>query len=243
MCNTKKHVLIVEDEAAIARLMEINLQQAGYHTSICGDGAKAMQLLADNEQQPSFDIVILDRMLPSKRGLDILRWMRVYTDPDTGQASHLNTMPVLMVTALSMMEERVRGLNEGADDYLAKPFEPEELTARIAALLRRTNSQSTASFNQAAIQLNEAQFQVQIEGKAVTLRLLEFKLLQTLMQKPGRIFAREQLLDLVWGMDSFVEERTVDATIKRLRKELTLYGQGKCIQTVRGMGYRFQGNP
>jgi len=146
----------------------------------------------------------------------------------------------LMVTALTMTEERVRGLNEGADDYLGKPFEPDEMVARVSALLRRSKSSKTETFDDSALQMNEEAMEVCIDGKTLNLRPLEFKLLQTMMAKPGRVFAREKLLDIVWGMDSFVEDRTVDATIKRLRKELSTFGHGDLIQTVRGVGYRYQ---
>jgi len=229
MTETKQHVLIVEDEAPIARLIEIHLQQAGYQTSICGDGLDAIALM----KHEAFDVLVLDRMLPGKRGLDVLRWMR-------GQEGAVATMPVLMVTALSMMEERVRGLNEGADDYLAKPFEPEELVARVGALLRRIQSHATSSFSSEKIQLHAETMEVRVAGELVALRPLEFKLLQTLMGKTGRVFSRETLLDTVWGMDAVVEDRTVDATVKRLRKVLAEFGQGESIHTVRGVGYRYQ---
>ncbi|MDX8383463.1 MAG: response regulator [Ghiorsea sp.] len=229
MTSKKQHIFIVEDEVPIARLIEIHLQQAGYQTTICGDGLEAIAFMKKN----TFDALVLDRMIPGKRGLDVLRWMR-------GEEGALATVPVLMVTALAMMEERVRGLNEGADDYLAKPFEPEELVARVGALLRRVLSQSTASFDQQHIQLHEESMEVRIEGELVGLRPLEFKLLQTMMAKAGRVFSREALLDAVWGVDSEVEDRTVDATVKRLRKVLAEFGHGDCVQTVRGVGYRYR---
>ncbi len=223
-----KHILIVEDDAAIARLIEIHLQRAGHQTTICSDGLDAQQLLTENR----YDVLVLDRMIPGKRGLDVLRWLRAREETAL--------LPVLMVTALTMTDERVRGLNEGADDYLGKPFEPDELVARVAALLRRSVSLVTDSFDAEAIQINEESMEVKVNGQLIGLRPLEFKLLQMLMSKPGRVFSREQLLDKVWGIDSFVEERTVDATVKRLRKELAACGQGESVQTVRGMGYRFQ---
>lgn len=228
MTASKKHILIVEDDAPIARLIQIHLQGNDYQTTLCDDGLDAQALLKEN----SYDLLVLDRMIPGKRGLDLLRWLR-------GEEK-TSVLPVLMVTALSMTNERVRGLNEGADDYLGKPFEPDELVARVEALLRRSVSVVTESFDNQALQLNDETMEVKVEGELLTLRPLEFKLLQTMMQKPGRVFSREQLLDTVWGMDSFVEERTVDATVKRLRKELASVGQGESVQTVRGMGYRFQ---
>ncbi len=223
-----KHILIVEDDAAIARLIEIHLQRADYNTTVTGDGLDAQKLLGEYD----YDLLILDRMIPGKRGLDVLRWLR--------EQEKTVVLPVLMVTALSMTDERIRGLNEGADDYLGKPFEPDELVARVSALLRRSKSIKTETFDDSALQMNEEAMELKIDGEVLNLRPLEFKLLQTMMAKPGRVFAREKLLDIVWGMDSFVEDRTVDATIKRLRKELSAFGHGDFIQTVRGVGYRYQ---
>ena len=228
MSASPKHILVVEDDTAIARLIEIHLQKEGYQTSLCADGLDAQRLLEERD----YDLLILDRMIPGKRGLDVLRWLR--------EQEKTAVLPVLMVTALGMTDERIRGLNEGADDYLGKPFEPDELVARVAALLRRATSKQTKNFDSSSIQLDEESMEVRIDGVALSVRPLEFKLLQTMMAKPGRVFARDTLLDKVWGIDSFVEERTVDATVKRLRKTLAKYGQGQCIQTVRGMGYRFQ---
>ena len=228
MATADKHVLIVEDDTSIARLIEIHLQKAGFLTTVCYDGLDAQVLLQENKYQA----LILDRMLPGKRGLDVLRWIR--------SQESIATLPVLMVTALTMTEERIRGLNEGADDYIGKPFEPDELVARLSALLRRSVSSKTESFDSLSLQLNEESMEVKVDGNLIPLRPLEFKLLQVMMAKPGRVFSRDKLLDPVWGMDSFVEERTVDATVKRLRKELAKCGLGDCINTVRGMGYRYQ---
>ena len=230
MAANDKHVLIVEDDASIARLIEIHIQRAGFQTTICGDGLDAQRLLESH----TYQALILDRMIPGKRGLDVLRWIRSH--------ERISTLPVLMVTALTMTEERIRGLNEGADDYIGKPFEPDELVARLTALLRRSTSAKTETFDSAAIQLNDETMEVKVDGELVPLRPLEFKLLQVMMAKPGRVFSRDQLLDTVWGMDSFVEERTVDATVKRLRKELARCGLGDCIKTIRGTGYRFLDN-
>lgn len=230
MATSDKHILIVEDDASIARLIEIHLQGSGYETIICDNGLDAQNLLANN----TYQALILDRMIPGKRGLDVLRWIRSHET--------LATLPVLMVTALTMTDERIRGLNEGADDYIGKPFEPDELIARLAALLRRSVSAKTESFNSKSIELDEESMEVKVDGKLVQLRPLEFKLLQVMMAKPGRVFSRDKLLDTVWGMDSFVEERTVDATVKRLRKEMASCGHGDCVQTIRGMGYRYQEN-
>jgi len=223
----KADILIVEDEAAIARLMEIHLQRAGYSVASCGDGHKAIALLESND----YKLMLLDRMIPGVRGLDLLRWLR--------KQEALRTLPVVMVTALAQTEERIRGLNEGADDYLPKPFEPDELVARVQALLRRSLHGRLVSDVEALIELNHDAMEACVAGTRVDLRPLEFKLLQRLMKKPGKVRSREYLLDKVWGINNFVEERTVDVTVKRLRKALAEHGLGESIVTVRGSGYRF----
>jgi len=219
-------ILIVEDEPAIARLMEIHLQRAGYTTQCCDDGHKAQTLLGTHH----YRLLLLDRMVPSMRGLDLLRWIR--------KQDAVQSLPVIMVTALGQTEERVRGLQEGADDYLPKPFEPEELLARVQALLRRSqHAESTAAAS--VVTLDEDAMQAYIAGQCVDLRPLEFRLLQVLMKKPDKVRSRDYLLDKVWGVNNFVEERTVDVTVKRLRHALEAYGLGECVVTVRGAGYRF----
>lgn len=222
-------ILIVEDDVAIARLMELYLKKEGFTVVGCSDGDEAIRML----QAYSYRLLILDRMLPGKRGMEILRWLRK-------QEVHA-TLPVLMVTALSSTEEKVHGLKEGADDYLPKPFEPEELVARVHALLRRAVAApvSPAATDTSAIKLDEDAMEVTIHGKTLDLRPLEFKLLQVLMKKPGKVRSREYLLDHVWGVNSFVELRTVDVTVKRLRKTLESCGFADAIKTVRGAGYRY----
>lgn len=228
--KTHVDILIVEDEAPISRLMEIHLQRAGFSTQSCADGHQACELLGKNH----YRLLLLDRMIPGLRGLELLRWLR--------KQEKIATIPVLMVTALAQTEERVRGLNEGADDYLPKPFEPDELLARVQALLRRsshTHPEHAASI----IELDKDAVEAHVRGERLDLRPLEFRLLQRLMKKPGKVRSRQYLLDHVWGVNSFVEERTVDVTIKRLRRTLDKYGLGDCIVTVRGAGYRFTEKP
>ncbi len=224
-------ILIVEDEEAIARLMALHLRAAGFGTHIVGDGDSAIRMLADT----SWRLVILDRMLPGASGMKILRWLRRDSADDY--------VPVLMVTALGMSTERVKGLNEGADDYLPKPFEPEELVARTRALLRRTRVVETGRASKATLML-DPEVPVAYDGDArVELRPMEYKLLKVLMDKPGKTRSREWLLDHVWGHDVFVEPRTVDVTVKRLRKALKTLGHKQCIETVRSMGYRYIEEP
>lgn len=220
-------ILIVEDDVAIARLMQLNLKAAGFEARCCAHGHDAMDLL----QEKRWDLVILDRMLPGTSGMQLLRMIR--------RQSSESPVSVLMVTALGQTAERVQGLNEGADDYLPKPFEPEELVARVRALLRRGESGDKKTMNIAGIELDAEIPGVRANDQSLMLRPMEFRLLQELMRKPGKTRSREYLLDHVWGRDVFVEPRTVDVTIKRLRRALTSVGIGECVQTVRGMGYRF----
>jgi two-component system phosphate regulon response regulator PhoB len=225
--ETGPDILIVEDETPIARLMELHLRQAGYSTFICSDGDAALACLRDGQWR----LVVLDRMLPGASGMNILRWLK-------NSRSHAH-IPVLMVTALGMPGERVHGLNEGADDYLPKPFEPDELVARARALLRRSRFTQTGTGEENTIQL-DPDVPVVFEGDIrVDLRQKEYKLLKILMDNPGKTRSRDYLLDHVWGSDVFVEERTVDVTIKRLRKAMKQLGRKNCVKTVRGMGYRF----
>jgi len=220
-------ILIVEDEVPIARLMSLHLQAAGYSTHVCVDGDLALAALRDGVWR----LVVLDRMLPGASGMKILRWLKA-------SSTRAHT-PVLMVTALGMPSERVQGLNDGADDYLPKPFEPDELVARARALLRRARMMETGCAGTARIQL-DPDVPVVFEGnQRIELRPMEYKLLKLLMDKPGKTRSRDYLLDHVWGHEVFVEERTVDVTVKRLRKAMKELGRKKCIETVRGMGYRF----
>jgi len=225
--ETQADILIIEDEEPIARLMALHLRAAGFTTHTCLDGDSGLQSLRDGK----WKLVVLDRMLPGTGGMQVLRWLKK-------SEARMHT-PVLMVTALGMSSERVQGLNEGADDYLPKPFEPDELVARTKALLRRTRVQETGSSEEINIRL-DPNVPVIYDGKqSVEVRPLEYKLLQVLMEKPGKTRSREYLLDHVWGRDVFVEVRTVDVTVKRLRKALDHIGRKDCIETVRSMGYRF----
>lgn len=220
-------ILIVEDEAPIARLMSLHLRAAGFTVHCCEDGEQAMELLSGGQWR----LLVLDRMLPGASGMKVLRWLK--QQPATA------SLPVLMVTALSMASERVHGLNEGADDYLPKPFEPDELVARARALLRRNAVVERNVAVTSGIRL-DPEAPVVVEGdKQIELRPLEYKLLQVLMARPGKTRSREYLLDHVWGYDAEVEDRTVDVTVKRLRKALKKLGRKDCIETVRSMGYRY----
>lgn len=228
----KADILIVEDDDSIARLIELHMKAAGFSSRRCADGDSAMEYLQNGEWR----LVVLDRMLPGASGMQILRWLN--------RGNTARKLPVLMVTALGIASERVQGLNEGADDYLPKPFEPDELVARVKALLRRAANTAAAEAGASGIglELDPDALQVRVGSRKVELRPMEYRLLAALMEKPGKTRSREYLLDHVWGRDVFVEPRTVDVTVKRLRKAMQTLDRAECIQTVRGMGYRFQ-NP
>lgn len=224
--NDSLPVLVVEDDAPIARLIRMHLEVAGLKVKCCGNGDEAIMLL----QEGGFCAVVLDRMLPGSGGMRVLRFIR--RNPE-------EMLPVLMVTALGQTADRVQGLNEGADDYLAKPFEPEELVARLQALLRRSQGRAEAALSYGSISLDADTYTVSAGGNSVQLRPLEYRLLQILMKKPGKTRSRDYLLDHVWGQNTYVEPRTVDVTVKRLRKALEKCGISDCVETIRGMGYRF----
>lgn len=219
-------ILVVEDEDALSALLEYNLQREGFSPRLVADGDDAMMSI--EEEHP--DLVLLDWMLPGLSGLEICRRIRARTE--------LCDMPVIMMTARGEESDRVRGLDTGADDYLTKPFSVPELIARIRALLRRarpTISTDMASFGD--LTLDRETRRVHRAGREIHLGPTEFRLLECLIQRPGRVYEREQLLDLVWGRDIHVETRTVDVHIGRLRKALNRKGEADPIRTVRAAGY------
>ncbi|MEM6620938.1 MAG: phosphate regulon transcriptional regulator PhoB [Pseudomonadota bacterium] len=219
-------ILLVEDEEALSALLEYNLQQEGFIVQTAADGDDAM--LAIEEETP--DLVLLDWMLPGLSGIEICRRIRA--------RSELRDMPVIMLTARGEETDRIRGLDTGADDYLTKPFSIPELTARVRALLRRarpTISSEVATFGD--LILDRETRRVRRAEREIHLGPTEFRLLDCLLQRPGRVYSREQLLDLVWGRDVYVEARTVDVHIGRLRKALNRRGDRDPIRTVRAAGY------
>ena len=222
----KPLVLIVEDEADLVTLLKYNLEKENFRTLSAGDGEEA--LLLASEQVPS--LVLLDWMLPLMSGLEVCRQMR--RNPKT------RDIPIIMLTARGEEADKVRGLNSGADDYIAKPFSPTELVARMRAVLRRSSpglAEELLSFGDVIMDL--AAHRVRRQGRDVHLGPTEFRLLRHFMQHPGRVFSREQLLDLVWGHDVYVEPRTVDVHIRRLRKALNEINDNDIIRTVRSAGY------
>jgi two-component system phosphate regulon response regulator PhoB len=216
-------VLVVEDEDALATLLEYNLSKEGYAVALAPDGEEALVMV--DEDQP--DIVILDWMLPKVSGIEVCRRLRA------GQKTR--GIPIIMLTARGEESDRIRGLDTGADDYVVKPFAMSELTARVRAVLRRVRpglTEDVARYGD--IVMDRVAHRVRRDGKDVHLGPTEFRLLDHLMRHPGRVFSREQLLDAVWGSDVYVEARTVDVHIGRLRKAL---GEGDPIRTVRSAGY------
>jgi two-component system phosphate regulon response regulator PhoB len=221
-------ILIVEDEEPLVKLLRYNLQAEGYVVDSAGNGEEAELKLA--EEVP--DLVVLDWMIPNISGIELCRRLRA--NPETAQ------LPIIMLTARGEETERVRGLATGADDYIVKPFSVPELVARIRALLRRAAPERIASTLRAGdIELDRERCRVQRAEREVALSPTEFKLLEFFIERPGRVFSREQLLDAVWGREIYIEERTVDANVRRLRKALVRRGEPDPIRTVRGLGYAF----
>jgi two-component system phosphate regulon response regulator PhoB len=222
------HVLVVEDEEPIAQLLKYNLEKEGYRVSVAGDGEEAL-LLAD-EGKP--DLVVLDWMLPKLAGIEVCRRLRSARDS--------RNTPIVMLTARGEEGDRIRGLDTGADDYVVKPFQMSELLARLRAVMRRIRpALADDKIAVGDVTLDRASHRVKRAGKDVHLGPTEFRLLEYLMQHPGRVFSREQLLDAVWGSEVYVEARTVDVHIGRLRRALNNGFETDPIRTVRSAGYSF----
>ena len=221
-------VLVVEDEAAISTLIQFTLEQAGFVVQ-CVSSVEAAQPLL---QSRLADMLLVDWMLPGLSGLDFIRQLR--------NDIRSRDLPIILLTARGEETDKEQGLNLGADDYITKPFSPRELIARINALLRRRAPQKTSvPLHIYGLELDPQQQRVQVNGQTIPFGPSEFKLLHFFMTHPDRIYTRSQLLDLVWGDHVFVEERTVDVHIRRLRRGLETVGHDHLIQTVRGSGYRF----
>jgi two-component system phosphate regulon response regulator PhoB len=220
------NILIVEDEEALTLLLRYNLEAAGYDVESVARGDEADLRL--REAVP--DLVILDWMLPGVSGIELCRRLR--SRPETRQ------LPIVMLTARGEESERVRGLSTGADDYVVKPFSVPELLARVAALLRRASPERVADvLGFGDIAIDREKKRVTRGGRPIDLGPTEYRLLEFLMERPGRVFSREQLLDGVWGSDIYIDERTVDVHVGRLRKALNRGDEVDPIRTVRGSGY------
>ena len=230
--SVRPRVLIVEDETALVELLRYNLEQTGFVVSVAYDGEEA--LAAVQEDPP--DLILLDWMLPLMSGIEVCRQLRRQTTTAN--------LPIIMLTARGEEGDRVRGLDAGADDYVAKPFSPTELIARIRAVLRRIRpALADETLAYADIVMDLVAHRVTRDGKAVHLGPTEYRLLRHLMEHPGRVFSREQLLDSVWGKDVYVEARTVDVHIRRLRMALNGENQADLIRTVRAAGYALDVQP
>jgi two-component system phosphate regulon response regulator PhoB len=229
---TGKQILIVEDEKPIREMIAFGLRRAGYDVAEAEDTAEARSRIADRRP----DLMLVDWMLPDQSGLELTR--QIKRDRDTQE------LPIIMLTARAEEGDKVAGLECGADDYVTKPFSPRELVARINAVLRRTTPGGPDELVRAnGLVLDQAGHRVLVGDATVSLGPTEYRLLSFFMTHADRVYSRSQLLDRVWGGNVYVEERTVDVHIRRLRKALEAHGYDRYIQTVRGAGYRFSSRP
>ncbi len=222
----KPLILIVEDEPGLVELLRYNLERAGFETATARDGEEALTMLA--ERVP--DLVLLDWMLPITSGLEVCRRIR--------RQAKTRNLPIIMLTARGEEADRIRGLDSGADDYVTKPFSPSELVARIRAVMRRARPGIEAEHLEFAdLRMDLVAHRVTRGGRRIHLGPTEFRLLRHFMEHPGRVFSREQLLNAVWGHDVYVEPRTVDVHIRRLRQAINAGDEADLIRTVRAAGY------
>lgn len=222
-----KQILIVEDERPIREMIAFGLRRSGFEVREAADVSEARASIAD--QRP--DLVLVDWMLPDMSGLELTRMLR--------RDQENENLAIIMLTARADENDKVSGLEGGADDYLTKPFSPRELVARIQAVLRRSNTAGDALLKAEQLELDPGGHRVMAGGREVQLGPTEYRLLHFLMAHPERVYSRAQLLDRVWGANVYIEERTVDVHIRRLRKVLEPSGADRHVQTVRGAGYRF----
>lgn len=220
-------ILIVEDEPAICEMLTFALSDSGYSCEVAGDVRRARALVADSNP----DLVVLDWMLPGQSGIEFARELK--RDPGT------RDIPVIMLTARTQEADVVTGLDAGADDYITKPFSPRELAARIKAVLRRVSPHAAgAELQLDGLRLDPVGHRVLTADQELKVGPTEFRLLQFLMGHPERVYSRGQLIDQVWGRNVYIEERTVDVHVRRLREALAPAGKDRLVQTVRGAGYR-----
>ena len=223
-----KLILIVEDEPAIRQMIAFGLRRAGFDVREAVDYREAREALADHRP----DLVLVDWMLPDMSGLELTRTLK--RDRETRE------VPVIMLTARAEEGDKVTGLESGADDYVTKPFSPRELIARINAVLRRTGASGLDHMVEfEALKLDQQGQRITVDGQTVPLGPTEYRMLEFFMTHPERVFSRDQLLDRLWGGNVYVEERTIDVHVRRLRKSLEKFGLDRFVQTVRGSGYRF----
>ena len=224
---TANKILVVEDETPIREMIVFHLTRAGFETLEAGDCGVARQMLAD--ERP--DLALIDWMLPDMSGLELTRLLK--------RDKEYDDLAIIMLTARTDEYDKVAGLDGGADDYITKPYSPRELIARIQAVLRRAGSHGDETVKSGVLSLDTAGHRVSANDTEIRLGPTEYRLLKFLMTHPGRVYSRSQLLDRVWGANVYVEERTVDVHVRRLRKALAVQSADNYIQTVRGAGYRF----
>lgn len=223
-----KRILLVEDEAPIRDMLKFVLEQSGYETIEAED----YQIALDKIVEPFPDLILLDWMLPGGTGVQLAKKLK--------QHEYARDIPIIMLTARGEEEDKIRGLEAGADDYVTKPFSPKELVARVKAVIRRvTPTSSEDAINYQGLKLDPVSHRVTSNEMPIEMGPTEFKLLHFFMTHSERVYSREQLLDNVWGTNVYVEDRTVDVHIRRLRKALSEFAHDNMIQTVRGAGYRF----
>lgn len=220
------HILFVEDEAKIASFVQAGLKEQGFVVDYCDNGNDGYNCALENE----YDAIILDIMVPGKDGLSILKNLR-----RQGQ-----NVPIILLTARNELDDRIEGLNLGADDYLAKPFFVEELVARIQAVMRRGNPERQNTICIGQIKLDRLTREVTCNQHIIELTTREFNLLEYLMRSPGRVFTRTQILEHVWGYDFNPSTNVVDVCVQRIRKKIDAIGGNGCIESIRGVGYRFR---
>lgn len=224
--TTETRILVAEDEPAQAEVLKYNLEAAGFKVTVAPDGAEALVNIEEN--QP--DLLVLDWMLPEVSGIEVCRRIR--------KSEHSRDLPIIMLTARGEEDDRIRGLDVGADDYMVKPYSPGELIARIKAVLRRLRpALSGANLEFQDIVIDLSAHKVTRDGKTIQLAPTEYRILQALVERAGRVLSRQQILDLAWGTNVYIEDRTVDVHIKRLRSALCSENQSDPIRTVRGFGY------
>lgn len=221
-------ILLVEDEPDIRDMLDFTLSRAGFVVDSAATAEDALRRLFENDPPA---LIIVDWMLPGMQGVDLARRLR--EEPLTRET------PLILLTARSEEADKLKGFDAGIDDYITKPFSPKELIARIKALLRRSGLPTESQLNAGRLMLDLHAHELRIDGASVPLGPTEFRLLEFLLSHPGRAFSRSQLLDQVWGRSAYVEDRTVDVHILRLRKALKPGAMDKAVETVRGVGYRF----
>jgi len=222
----KQSILVIDDEPAIRDMLQIALDAAGFKVGLAEDAKQAYPIIIDTPP----DLILLDWMMPGTSGIELLRRLR---------RDEIN-VPVIMLTAKVEEASKISGLDSGADDYIAKPFSPRELVSRVKAILRRTSEESIKEVIFAgALKLDQLNRRVNIGDTLVSLGPTEYKLLQFFLTHQDRVYTRDQILDNVWGRNVYLDERTVDVHIRRLRKAISIAGHENYVQTVRGAGYRF----